>query len=336
MLQKIRKWVVEQVLWAEQHLKGKSGAEKREAVVEKVCDMIDVPLVPEFVERPIKRWIVGGIADLAVEKWNWLTDWAFTDVSPTETQIEVVAECLDAPLPKMAAAATAPTLDERLEELCRIYKIAPTSPPAPMTGEGEKQLESVALIPPKDDFERSITFSLKWEGGKNFDANGRLLNKADKGGLTACGITEPTLAYAYASGVVGHKDIRKLTQDEAKKIYRRNFWDRYGWGELTWPVCLCALDCSINHGGFAWILQRACNDLRAGLTVDGKYGPRTRTALIELSIEAPQSLAQAIVERRKEYYDAIVAKDPIQKANLKGWYNRLRDMATTAGVKSPV
>ena len=336
MWEKLKKLVVEQVLWAEQHLKGKSGDEKRKTIVEKLCDLVDVPMIPEFVERPAKRWVFGYLIDLACEKLNWLTDWAFGDVALSDSQTAAVAECLEAPVPKLAASMRAATVDERLAELCNQYKVVPIAEAS--VEDPEAPLETVAVIPSADDFERSISFSLKWEGAKNYtgNANGKYVmkNPADKGGPTNMGIVKGTLAAAHAQGLVPHNDLDILTQAEAKRIYRKNYWDRYGWGELAWPVCLCALDCSINHGGFAWILQRACVRLGSKIAVDGKYGPKTREAL--LSALNATALAQAIADERKAYYDKIVANDPGQKANLKGWCNRLRGMAEAAGLKSPV
>lgn len=344
MLNTIKKWIVEQVLWVEQNLKGKTGEEKRKAVIERACDCVDIPLVPEFVERPIKRWVFGMIVDMVVEKLNWLSDWAFGDLKPTKKQVEKLAEVADAPMVMLASASKAATFDERLDDLYHQYKVVPpelTPLPPLHPGEGEREPEAVAIVPPIDNFPKSVAFTLLKEGAKNYtgEANGKyvLKNPADLGGPTNMGITRPTLATAYTQGLVKHNNLDVLTKDEARAIYRKNFWDRYGWGELAWPVCLCALDCSVNHGGFAWILQRACNNLGAKLVLDGKYGPKTRAALIELSASRPVELAQEIADERKVYFDKIAAKDQTQKeGNLKGWYNRLRDMADAAGVKSPV
>lgn len=316
MLKNIKKWVLEQVVWAEKNLKGKPGAEKRAAVVAKVDDMLALPWWLEWVDGPVIGWIV----DMVCERLNWLTDWKFDEVDLTPERAEKLVVAMGAPLAEVKAAAEKPkSLDDRLAELSERYGI-----------EQEKPTPT-----PKDDFKMAIAFSLKWEGGKNFDnVDGKPVLKPyakhDKGGPTAYGITIPTLKYAHASGVVKHGDICKLTPDEAKAIYRKNFWDRYGWGELRWPVSLCCLDVSINHGGFAWILQRACQALGADLAVDGKFGPRTFAALKSLE---PKTLAAEIVAQRKVYYEKIVARDPDQKANWNGWMNRLSDMARTAGVE---
>ncbi len=183
-------------------------------------------------------------------------------------------------------------------------------------------------------FERSIAFSLKWEGGQNFTiVNGRPVIKGaaknDTGGATAYGITWATLKAAHKAGVVTHNDICKLTMDEAKAIYRKNFWDKYGWEHLEWPVCLCCLDCCINHGGFAFILQRAVIECGQSVIVDGKFGPKTFAALKACD---PLILAGAIYRQRVRYYEKIVASNPKQKVFLNGWLRRANDMAEAAGV----
>ena len=185
-----------------------------------------------------------------------------------------------------------------------------------------------------EKFRRAIDFSLKWEGGRNFNiVNGRPVVKGtaknDLGGATAYGIIMSTLKAAYSAGIVSHQDICKLTQEEAKLIYRKNFWDKYGWEQLEWPVCLCCLDCCINHGGFAKILQRAVNSCGQSVVVDGKFGPKTFAALKACD---PQELAGAIYRQRKAYYEAIIRNNPKQAVFRAGWFRRADEMAKLAGV----
>lgn len=188
----------------------------------------------------------------------------------------------------------------------------------------------------EEKFDKSIAFSLSLEGGANFSVvNGKpvLKNyaKADAGGATIWGITNGTLQTAYKQGIVPHNDITKLTQDEAKLIYKKNYWDKYDWASLEWPVCLCCLDMAINHGpkGCATILQRAINDCGGNVVVDGVYGPRSKAAA---KVCDPKKLAKFIVARRKEYYEKIVAKNPKNAIFKRGWLNRNNAMAKAAGV----
>ena len=179
-----------------------------------------------------------------------------------------------------------------------------------------------------EKFERSIAFSLKWEGGLNFYIqNGKPVikgnAKADLGGATAYGITWNTLRAAFKKGIVPHDDICRLTLDEAKLIYKANYWDKYNWGAIEWPACLCCLDCSINHGGFASILQRAANSLGQSLVVDSKFGAKTFAGLKACN---PYELSEKIHAQRKIYYQKIVAKNSSQSVFLKGWLRRNDDM----------
>lgn len=186
----------------------------------------------------------------------------------------------------------------------------------------------------QEKFERSIAFSMEHEGNRNFNiVNGKPVIKgnarADLGGATAYGITWSTLKTAHKNGIVSHDDICQLTPEEAKLIYRKNFWDRYGWGQLSWPVCLCCLDCCINHGQFAFILQRAVIDCGQSVAIDGKFGPKTFAALKACD---PQRLARAIYNQRKAYYEKIIARNPTQAVHRKGWMRRADDMARASGV----
>ena len=188
----------------------------------------------------------------------------------------------------------------------------------------------------QEKFSRSLDFTLKWEGGRNFNiVNGQLVMndsaKHDSGGATAFGITALTLHAAFQAGIVSHDDFRILTLDEAKEIYRAFYWEKYNWGALDWPVCLCCFDCCVNHGGFAYILQRAVNDCGQNVIINGKFGPATFDALKACE---PMSLAKAIYHQRFAYFQKIIARDNRQSAFLKGWLRRNDDMAREAGVLS--
>ena len=312
-VQQLKKWIIQQIIKAEKELKGKSGAEKKAAVVKIIDEMIKLPAYMEWADNIIISWLV----DLACEKLNMLTDRKIDELEATEEEAEKLTAVLDAPVSEVVKSGM--SVDERLNALYKQYGIKADEPKPIATG---------------DDFERAIVFSLKWEGGRNFEViggipviKGKSVN--DRGGLTAYGITNSTLKYAHASGVVAHGDIVKLTQEEAKKIYKKNFWQRYGWGDVTYPVSLCCMDSSIHHGGFAWILQRALVSVGYVVKIDGKYGNQTRTALIKA---ASPKLARAICDCRKDYMDKVIAKDPDQINNRDGWYNRVEALRKAAGV----
>lgn len=299
--------IVETVEWAEKELKGKPGEEKRKAVIRKLDDLIVLPFYLEWADD----WIIGYLVDLAVEKLNWLTGWKFA-VSEAKIDNKKVAAVLEAPINNMNPQ-DGQTVDERLEALYQQYGIKAEAASV-------NQTKSAAPAQP-DGWEPAIQFVLKWEGGY-------VDHPLDKGGETNMGITLPVLKTAYAQGIIGHCDPKKLTKDEAKRIYKKNYWERYGWGGLPLPVCICCLDISVNHGpsGMARIIQRACGKLGRSVEVDGKYGPKTKEALWELAKREPKGMAMAICDMRMDYYERIVAANPTQRVFMKGWTNRVNDL----------
>ena len=87
-LKQIKKWAIEQVMWAERELKGKTGAEKRAAVVAKLDDMIKLPSRLEWVDDII----LGIIVDNACKVLNDFAGHKFANVVLTGKQEDELAE----------------------------------------------------------------------------------------------------------------------------------------------------------------------------------------------------------------------------------------------------
>ncbi len=84
----------------------------------------------------------------------------------------------------------------------------------------------------RDNFEKSVAFVLRREGGYVNDPN-------DPGGETKYGISKRSYPDI---------DIKALTEKQAKGIYRRDYWDRAGCSVLVWPMCLVHFDACVNLG----------------------------------------------------------------------------------------
>ena len=67
--------VIEQVVWAERELRGKSGAEKKAIVVKKIDDLIVLPAALEWVDDILISYLV----DCACNMFNSI-DEKFEDV----------------------------------------------------------------------------------------------------------------------------------------------------------------------------------------------------------------------------------------------------------------
>lgn len=335
--------VVEAVQLVEKEFKGKSGEEKREAAIHIMDDLIKLPLYLEWADNVLIGWLV----DLAVEKLNFFSDWMFGKEETPEVDAGRMAGILEANVYDMDAARNATPgqdVNARIEALYQKYGIATDGPPAP-TVPDKPQTPATDKKPAPDAWERAIRFVGIAEGGKNFtEVNGKAVLKPsaknDKGGPTAYGVTQGTLSAAYAKNIVQHNDITKLTRDEAKYIFRANYWDRYGWGAFPWPICLILFDVTIHHGpgGMAKIAQRACTSYgyKPDLLIDGKWGPKTKQAVLDISRTAPGELARLMLLHRKEFFDAIIQRDPRQEGFRKGWYNRIKNIAKASGIVSPV
>ena len=62
--------VIEQVVWAERELRGKTGAEKKAIVVKKLDDLIVLPTALEWVDDILINYLV----DLACNMFNSIDD----------------------------------------------------------------------------------------------------------------------------------------------------------------------------------------------------------------------------------------------------------------------
>ena len=185
-------------------------------------------------------------------------------------------------------------------------------------------------------FDRCQQFTLKWEGGLSDDPE-------DSGGLTKYGISwsylkdmeksrPSVLRDILGTSTVTRQLIKDLTKAQAGALFKFSFWDPFGLDEMPISVALCTYDMNLNHGSFnaMKIVQRACNLLPSilpKLSVDGKFGPKTRAAMRWLN--CPDGIG-ALANKRQAFYDAIAAGKPSQKVFIRGWTNRCNDMKRQA------
>ncbi len=106
------------------------------------------------------------------------------------------------------------------------------------------------------------------EGGYANDPN-------DPGGETNWGISKRSYP---------NVDIKNLTRDQAKEIYRRDFWNRINGDKLYDGVAFQVFDFAVNSGIETAVrgLQRA-----VGAADDGHWGPASQAAADKMS-EADQ------------------------------------------------
>lgn len=93
MLETLKTFAIEQILWAEKHLKGKTGAEKKAAVVKKLDDMIQLPAYLEWADDLIISWFV----DTVCEKLNEQTAHHIEKLKLSEEQEKELANSIEIP-----------------------------------------------------------------------------------------------------------------------------------------------------------------------------------------------------------------------------------------------
>lgn len=179
---------------------------------------------------------------------------------------------------------------------------------------------SAAIAP--DPFLAAFEVVVGHEGG--FGANPQ-----DRGNWTGGKVGAGQLAgtkYGVSAASYPNVDIRNLTLDQAREIYRRDYWLRMGCDALPAPLALAVFDSGVNAGvgaASAWLQQAL------GVLVDGSVGPATRRAAQALRGDDQIQAAVISVLAQRVLHNASLATWP--RYGL-GWTRRvLTLMAEAAG-----
>ena len=110
-------------------------------------------------------------------------------------------------------------------------------------------------------------------------------------------------------------DIKNLTREQAKAIYKRDFWERIHADEMYDGVAFQALDFAINSGIETSIrkLQQA-----VGVADDGWWGPTTRAAVASMS---ETDVIMRFVAFRLKFWASLNTWSTFGR----GWANRAAD-----------
>jgi lysozyme family protein len=106
------------------------------------------------------------------------------------------------------------------------------------------------------DFDSAFKMVIGHEGGYSFD-------RRDPGGETKYGISKRAFPFL---------DIKNLTLEHAKEIYRQDYWNRLKLDQMPECIRFDLFDAAVSSGvrGAAIMLQKACE-----VIPDGTIGPQT-------------------------------------------------------------
>ena len=177
-------------------------------------------------------------------------------------------------------------------------------------------------------FNIAFNMTLEHEGGFVNDS-------ADPGGATKYGVSLRWLLKAGdldadglpdgdidGDGDIDVDDIKALSVEDARRLFRAAFWDANRCGELnSQHVAAKLFDYSVNMGNrqAGRILQRACRACMQPVEDDGIVGPKTVAAANACPSTA---LMAAMRSEGAGFYRALVARRPKLGKFLGGWLRR--------------
>ena len=135
----------------------------------------------------------------------------------------------------------------------------------------------------------------------------------DAGGETKYGISKRSFP---------NVDIKSLTVERAKELYKEHYWNPLHGSKLPQPLALTLFDFAVNSG-----LDFPVRELQKflGVVVDGKFGPKTLRAVQALDEKEVRALTNQINDARLRNFLRLANK-PTQKRFLLGWLRRLMEV----------
>lgn len=137
------------------------------------------------------------------------------------------------------------------------------------------------------DWGAAIVFVLKMEGGLTEDP-------ADPGGLTKYGISQKSYP---------NLDIRNLTEDQAREIYKKDYWLPCSCNDLPTPFAIAVFDTAVNQGHTK---AKRLLQIALDVPVDGVIGDKT----IAAAFKAPPRQVKKYLAERLAAYARLMTENP--------------------------
>jgi len=158
------------------------------------------------------------------------------------------------------------------------------------------------------NWEKAFQAVLKHEGGF-------VNHPKDPGGMTNLGVTKKVWE-EFVGREVDEAEMRALTPDVVKPLYKKNYWDKIKGDQLPSGVDYAAYDLAVNSGTgrAAKYLQRI-----AGVPDDGVIGPKSMEAILACD---PVQTVDAICDMRLDFLQKL----PTWGTFGKGWGRRVEEV----------
>lgn len=164
------------------------------------------------------------------------------------------------------------------------------------------------------NFEKAFEELIGNEGGFKCEATDRM---DWTGGQVGKGVLVGT-KYGISAGTYPHLDIKNLRLEDAKKIYKNEWWDQFQGDKLPYELAFQIFDSEVNHGHGMGVkfLQKALNFKPED--VDGKLG---RITLATIDGVDEDKIILRFLAMRMKFFTAIKTWNTYGR----GWANRVAD-----------
>lgn len=144
-------------------------------------------------------------------------------------------------------------------------------------------------------------------------------NSQDPGGATNLGCTKAVWEQ-YVGHPVTKDDIKNLTKEDVKPLYKKRYWDAIHGDALPSGLDYCIFDCAINSG-----VGRAAKIIQSivGVPPDGAIGNNTIAAITQIN---PITLINEFSQNRQAFLEGLKTFSTFGK----GWTRRVEEVRLKA------
>ena len=138
---------------------------------------------------------------------------------------------------------------------------------------------------------------------------------SDPGGATNWGCTKAVWE-KYVGHPVTKDDIKALTKEDVKPLYKRNYWDAVHGDATPSGLDYCLFDAAINSGvsrSSKWIQEIV------GVPADGAIGNNTVAAISQIN---PTTMINEFCDKRQAFLESL----PTFSTFGKGWTKRVQEV----------